>query len=97
MKTTSPKVNRTSIINPIEELLFWSARKVICYQHPRLTVTATRRHRPDRRSGITEILLTIGKPNHAARKVIKQALKEGKTFPLHPCKLIYWPKRRSRN
>jgi hypothetical protein len=90
MKDT-PKVNRNSITKAVESLLETGSRQATVYQHPKLTVKATRRHKPDKRSRHTEILLTIGTPNYAERAFIKTCLKCGHPFPLSGVQLKAYP------
>ncbi len=81
-RTEIPKVARASILRAAEAVLLLGARRAVVFQHPRLTVTATRRHKPSGRSTRTEVVLTIGAPNWAARKFIKRCIKAGVPFPV---------------
>jgi hypothetical protein len=94
MPTTqpTPKVARISITKAVEAVLELSVRKATVYQHPRLTVVATRRHRPRKNARFVEILLTIGQPNFASRKFIKDCLKAGEKFPVRKIQLEWLKK-----
>ena len=80
--TPSPKVSRLSIRKAIEALLETGARKATVFQHPSLTVVATRRLRPGKRDLRTEILLTIGRPNARNSKLVKDYLAAKEPFPI---------------
>lgn len=49
---------------------------------PKLTVVATRRFKHNRRNSREELVLTIGRPNYAARQLIKACVKAGEPFPV---------------
>lgn len=93
MKEQTPKVARRSIYKAVETLLESGARKSTVFQHPRLTVVATRRHKPRKNGRSVEIVLTIGGPNYANRKLVKDWLKAGEPFPVKHV-LLEWFKQR---
>ena len=94
--TDAPKLARCSLSKAVESLLEVGARSATVVQHPKLTVTATRRHRPNRRAPYTTILLTIGRPNFRWRKFIKDCQKAGEPFPVKKVQLTFYPKRGGR-
>ena len=62
------------------------------YLSPRLVVRATRRRYGRARRavrGVTEILVTIGKPNHRERAFIRDAKRAGEPFPVKKTQLQY--------
>lgn len=67
-------------------------RSISVYQSPTLVVTATRRHKPDKRNTTIEMVLTIGKPNFRGRQFVKACLKAGEPFPVKKPQ-IKWIKR----
>lgn len=67
-----------------------TVRRATYYAEPGLTVKATRRHRPDRRSKTEEFVVTIGRPNYAEREWIKDAKKAGEPLPFGPI-FKFWP------
>jgi len=67
------------------------ARRAVKYLSPTLTVTATRRHRSSKRDWRREILLTVGRPNYAARQHIKACQRAGEPFPVKRVHLTRWP------
>lgn len=60
---------------------------------PNLVVKATRRGRFDRRSNNVEMVLTIGRPNHAERKFLKKLKKAGESLPVKKVQLKNYPKK----
>lgn len=66
-----------------------TVRRATLFVSPRLTVVATRRHKADRRSNRTEILLTVGTPNHRNRQFVKAATKVGEPFPVKKLQLQF--------
>lgn len=92
------KVTRSSICAVVIALMeipdLKSAKKFLS---PDLVVKATRRHRPDARCRHEEILLSIGKPNHAERKMIALWDKAGEKFPNRRMPMdFYKPKSKSK-
>jgi len=95
MPTTqlTPKLTRVSIRRAVETLLETGARKATVFQHPLLTVVATRRHKPHK--GYTrqvEILLTVGRPNARNRKLVKDYQEALMSFPIRRVRLVWWSK-----
>lgn len=66
------------------------SRKATKYVTPTLTVKASRRHKPNRRTRYAEVLLTIGTPNYAERAFIRLAKKAGERFPIKKVQLRGW-------
>jgi hypothetical protein len=66
-----------------------TVRRATLFVSPQLTVVATRRHKADRRSRRTEILLTVGTPNHRNREFVKAATKVGEPFPVKKLQLQF--------
>ena len=93
----APKVARCSIYKAVETLLESGARKATVFQHPSLTVVATRRVRPDKREAIVEILLTIGRPNAHNCKVGCDLQIAGEPFPVKKVQLEWWTAKRKSN
>lgn len=89
------KITRDSIAKTVHGLLETGARKATFYLDEKTVVTATRRHRPRKLEGTTEILLTMGKPNYAGREFVKACKKAGEPFPVRRLQLKWWePKKR---
>lgn len=65
----------------VETLLDTESKKATFYFSSTFVIKATRKHL-DKRDSITEILLTIGKPNYAERDFIKKCKKAGEPFPV---------------
>lgn len=91
-KTPPVKVNRNSISKAIDALLTLpTVRQAVVFQHPRLTIVATRSRRPDRRSKLAEIVLTIGRPNYLNRERIATLQRAGQPFPVKRVHLSHYP------
>lgn len=90
---TQVKVARVSIQKAVETLLEVGARQTVVYQHPNLTVKATRQRKPDKRTRSETIILTIGRPAHAERKRIKLLTKAGEPFPVRKVSIKFYPSR----
>lgn len=76
----------------IKELIAKGAHTAIKYVSPKEVVKATRRLSLGRiRANETnlDVVLTMGRPNFAARKFIKQALKAGEPFPVKKILLTF--------
>jgi hypothetical protein len=87
-----PKVSRISITKAVEAVLeLPSVRKATVFQHPELTVVATKRHKGTKRDRI-EVLLTIGRPNSRNRKFVKDYQKAGEPFPVRRVQLEFYKK-----
>lgn len=56
------------------------ARMVTKIVNEKLTIKATRRHKPRKRDRVTEVVLTVGAPNYAERKIIRKT-KGHSVFP----------------
>lgn len=80
----------------VHALISSGARTATKYVAPDMMIRATRRHRPKRRKKAIEIVLTIGRPNHEARKFIARASKAGETFPVRKVQIKHWPAKRRR-
>lgn len=96
MKALRPKVSRLSISKAVECLLETGARQATVYQHPRLSVKATARFKPDKRNTRTDIVLTIGEPNYEGRLFVKRLQQAKEPFPVKKVQLRFWPKKRVR-
>mgnify|MGYP003394600741 CR=1 FL=1 len=73
-----------------EAILEVGAIQAVKYYNPKLRVKATRRlsgGKIDRRDKGVEILFTVGPPNYAERKFIRQAVKAGEPFPIKKLQL----------
>lgn len=81
-------------LNSVMEAIgsFDEARRVTKIVSEKLTITATRRHKPNRRESQREILVTIGRPNYANRIVIKRCRTLCK--PLPKGLIIQWYKQK---
>jgi len=77
--------------NLIETLLRANAVKTTKYLSEGLVIKATRKlyNKKIYKSGNTEIILTIGKPNFDERKFIKQCLKAKEPFPIKKIQIKY--------
>lgn len=84
------KITRDSISKAVFGLLETDARKASLFLDEHTVVTATRRHRPDKRSKTTEVLLTMGKPNFRGREFVKACKKAGEPFPVKKLQLQFW-------
>lgn len=62
-------------------------RKATKFIAPNLVVKATRRHKPDKRERLKEIVVTIGRPNYAEREFIRSCRKAGEPFPVRKLQL----------
>lgn len=89
-----PAIARCSIYKAVEAVFLDGVRKATVFQSPNLTVVATRRHKDTKRDRITEIILTIGKPNFANRKFVKDCLAAGEPFPVKKVQLVWWPEKK---
>ena len=87
---------KSSVLRPVfsevvDTLLVMGCRAAIKFVSPKLVVKATRRHRPDRRTSHTEILVSFGRPNCAERRFVRELQKAGEPFPVKKVRLIAWP------
>lgn len=89
------KITRKSIAQTVESVLETAeVRQATTFLDENTVVTATRRHRPDRRANHTELVLTMGKPNFRQREFIKSCRKAHEPFPVKKTQLKFYPKRR---
>jgi hypothetical protein len=95
MPETQPAIARISIAKAVEAVFLDGVRRAVVFQHPNLTIVATRRHKGRKGERITEILLTIGKPNFRNRKFVKDYLKAGEPFPVRKVQLQFWPEKKA--
>lgn len=80
---------RNAIYSVVEACLDGAKRAEI-FISKNLSVRAARRHKPDKRSSITEILVTIGKPNYAGREFVKLCKKAGEPFPVKKIQMKFY-------
>lgn len=66
-------------------------RKATKFLGPNLVVKLTRQRKADRRARFQTFLLTIGKPNFAERKFVKDCKKVGEPFPVGKVQLKGFP------
>lgn len=79
------------VASAIQSLVKTGARSATKYLTPKHTVKVTRQNRPDRRDRTETFLVTIGKPNYAARQFVKAAIAAGEPFPVRKVQLRFWP------
>ena len=81
--------SRTALRQVVEAVLETGAYKATKFLSAKETVKATRRR--FRRGGgrITEVLLTVGRPNYAERQFIKKAQAAGEPFPIKKVQLKF--------
>lgn len=89
-----PKIARCSMVKAIETLMAVGARKATVYQHPKLTIKATRILKPNKRDRSTTLVLTMGAPNYEERAFIKKCLKAQEPFPVRKVQLKHYPEKR---
>ena len=94
MRWKGERIPSSELDEVLDAVIFHEARKAVKYLSPSLVVTAAGRHRPDRRARTTEVFVTIGAPNFAARRFIKAAQKAGEPFPIKKVQLRFWPTRK---
>ncbi len=81
----------------VRALIHSDAYKAVIIDTPTLAYTATARHKIGPRTGKrAEILLTIGRPNYAMRKFVKECIKAKVTLPLRKPLLIPYPVKREK-
>ena len=85
------KVSRTSIIKAVEGAMIPGVRRATVYQSPQMVVKATRRHKGRKNERQTEWVLTVGVPNFAERKFIKDCKDAGEIFPVRDVQLVWYP------
>ena len=87
-------IARCSIYKAVEAVLeVPNCHKATVFQHPELTVVATRVFKPRKNERQIDIRLTIGKPNFRNAKFVKDCLAAGEPFPVRKVQLEYWPKK----
>lgn len=92
----SMKVTRKAIAQTVECLLETDARKATSYLDEKTVVTATRRHRPDKRANYVEVVMKLGKPNFRERAFIKSCKRAGEAFPVKKVQLKFYPEPKKR-
>jgi hypothetical protein len=91
VKTVSRK-----LVGQLAEMIFeGGAQKVTKFLSPKLVVKVTRHGKKDNRAHSQNMVLTIGAPNYAERKFIRQCKLAGEPFPVKK-PLIKWPTDRRR-
>lgn len=80
----------SATIEVVEEMLRGDVRVATKYLSPTLTVRASRRRVNGRvpRRGSVDVVLTIGRPNHAARAFARAAKKAGEPFPVRKVQIV---------
>lgn len=77
----------------IESLINTNAKTATKFVSPKEIIRATI-HGKHRKGSNYEIVLTIGRPNYAERKFIKDCKKAGEPFPIKRVQLKFPPKKR---
>ena len=78
-------------------MMVMRVRKATAYLDTNLTVKVTFVGKPDRRQRKAgEFRLTVGRPNYAERKFIKQCIAAGETFPLKKVQLRHQPAKKKK-
>lgn len=82
------------ILNTVRALVQTQAATATTFVSPTLTVRATRKRFKGKvpKRGNIEVSLTIGKPNHEARELIRTMRKAGEPFPVKKIRLTGLPK-----
>lgn len=76
-------ITRSALGQVVEAVLETGAYKATKFLGPKETVKATRRRYKRRgRHSITQVLVTVGRPNYAERAFIKKAQAAGEPFPI---------------
>lgn len=86
------KVSRSSIHRVVEACLELGAKRAEVFLSPTLSVRAARRHKPNKRNRITELVVTIGAPNYSGEKFIALCKKAGEPFPVRKIQLSWYKK-----
>lgn len=71
-----------AVASVVEYVMYGGAKTATKYIGERFVVKATRKGKLDGRHTQQHIVLTVGTPNYAERKFIKDCLKAGETFPV---------------
>lgn len=87
-------ITRKSVADTVISLLEVNARRATTYLDEKTVVTATRRHKPDKRNRHTEILLKLGGPNYREREFIAACKKAGESFPVKKIQFRFWNKKK---
>ncbi len=66
----------------VNALIDQDAKKVTAFLGPLLTVKASRRGKLDRRARTLDLVVTIGTPNYAERRFIRDCQRAGEPFPV---------------
>lgn len=69
-------------------------RRVTFYGSPAFTIKITRMAKPDKREKAEHFILSMGRPNYAEKKFIKDCQKAGEPFPVRRVQLTRWPVKR---
>lgn len=91
------KIPMNAISGTIEALLRSDARSATKYLDPVTTVRVSRqifKHGGERRGADKTLLVTIGRPNYAARQFIRDCKKAGEPFPVRKIQLRFRAKRK---
>jgi hypothetical protein len=73
----------------IRTLIAANARNAVYYVSPKETIRVTRQHPRNNPKGEGTFLVTVGRPNYAAREFIKQAKRAGEPFPIKKVQLKF--------
>lgn len=86
------------VARAVNHLLLSDAHKATVYLSSTEVVRATQRLTRGRldRQGNIDLVVTIGRPNHAERKFIRLCKKAGVSLPLRQVQLKFPPKRKRR-
>jgi len=85
--------SRTVAGTVIEALLSSNARRATKFLTDRLTVKASRMHKPHKRNRYNTCVVTIGVPNYAEREFIRRCKQASEPFPVRKIQLqFYQPK-----
>lgn len=88
-----PKIARASIMKAVECVMQTGAKQATVYQHPKLTVKATRLFKSDKRSRSVTLVLTMGSPNYRERQFIKSCIKAKEPFPVKKVQFRWFTKK----
>lgn len=89
---------RRAVAEAVRNVLYVpGTRSATVYLRPDLRVTATCRIRPKLGHLPRFLVLTIGRPNFAQRRAVKQMQRAGEPFPVRRAQLTLWPERKVRS
>jgi len=71
------------------------AQRATFYRDPKFTIKATRTAKPRANCRYESFIVTVGQPNYAERKFIKDCQKAGEPFPVRDVQLKAFPKKRT--